>query len=108
MGWGGHGKQLRGRESRMEREKFCQECMKRTMEGGKEIMGKKKKKGGCLQFGEEEEKAERLSGYEEPLLRRRGTPGVEIPPTSLLNATSVLPGPACQQHCRYKGNHVCV
>lgn len=43
VGWGGHGKQLRGRESCMEREKFCQECMKRTMEGGKEIMGKKKK-----------------------------------------------------------------
>lgn len=27
----------------------------------------------------------------------RGTPGVEIPPTSLFNATSVPPSPACQQ-----------
>lgn len=37
-----------------------------------------------------------------------GTPGVDIPPTSLLNATSVLPSPACQPHRRYKRNHVCV
>lgn len=45
VGWGGHSKQLRGRESCIEREKFCQECMKRTMEGGKKIMGGKKQVG---------------------------------------------------------------
>lgn len=32
-----------------------------------------------------------------PLAVERRTSGVEIPPTSLFNATSVLPSPACQQ-----------
>lgn len=76
VGWGGHSKQLRGRESCMERVKFCQECMERTMEGGKEIMRKKKKK----QVGELRRVSAiwrgggegREAGYEEPLLCRGG------------------------------------
>lgn len=55
-------------------------------------------------FREEEE----VEGLVAAAAAQSGTPGVEIPPTSLLNATSVLPSLAWQQHCRYKGNHVCV
>lgn len=58
-------------------------------------------------FGEEEG-AEGLLATAAAAAAQSGTTGREIPPPFLLNATSVLSGPAWQQHSRYKGDHVCV